>query len=294
MFDLQQVIYLPRSNDGQIFYKRRLANYNFTIYNLVTRDCNCYVWNEVTSKRGSAEISTCLYLFLKESTLEKGAKEVHLFCDGCADQSKNTIVVAMLHYAINTLDIDSISLRFFETNHGQSEGDSAHSTIENAINHSGDLFMPSQLVSVIRISRTRPRPYIVKHMESAEFLNFKKLSTDLRILKIRKDNEQGDHIKWNEMKEILVEKNAPQEVKFKTSHLQENFRSFSLGRIQEDIFSQDLAVLNKIPPKISNEKYNDLVSLCGGDTPVIKHPEHTLFYRSLPHNATRQRESDSE
>lgn len=45
VFDLQQVMYLPKSNDGQIFYKRRLANYNFTIYNLGSRDCNCYVWN---------------------------------------------------------------------------------------------------------------------------------------------------------------------------------------------------------------------------------------------------------
>ncbi|KAL1457152.1 hypothetical protein WDU94_001813 [Cyamophila willieti] len=50
VFDLQQVIYIPKSNDGQIFYKRRLANYNFTIYNLATRNCNCYVWYEAKTK----------------------------------------------------------------------------------------------------------------------------------------------------------------------------------------------------------------------------------------------------
>lgn len=31
-FDLQQVIYLPQSNESALFYKRRLASYNFTIY----------------------------------------------------------------------------------------------------------------------------------------------------------------------------------------------------------------------------------------------------------------------
>ena len=30
-FDLQQVIYLPQTNGNQLFYKRRLANYNLTV-----------------------------------------------------------------------------------------------------------------------------------------------------------------------------------------------------------------------------------------------------------------------
>jgi hypothetical protein len=48
---------------------------------------------------------------------------------------------------------------------------------------------------------------------------------------------------------LTIEKNAPQEVKYKTSHLQNNFRSFSLGRIlREDRFSQQVVVLNKNLP----------------------------------------------
>jgi hypothetical protein len=39
------------------------------------------------------------------------------------------------------------------------------------------------------------------------------------------------------------------------------------------------------------------MSLCLGATPVIRHPEYTLFYKSLPHNnmlPPNQRESESE
>ena len=40
-FDLQQVIYLSQCKESAIFYKRRLANYNFTIYDLNSKDCVC-------------------------------------------------------------------------------------------------------------------------------------------------------------------------------------------------------------------------------------------------------------
>lgn len=50
VFDLQQVIHIPRSNESAIFYKRRLANYNLTVYSLKDRDCHCFIWNEAISK----------------------------------------------------------------------------------------------------------------------------------------------------------------------------------------------------------------------------------------------------
>ena len=45
-FDFQQVIYLPKSPRAEIFYKRRLSNYNFTIYNLKDSSVDCFLWHE--------------------------------------------------------------------------------------------------------------------------------------------------------------------------------------------------------------------------------------------------------
>jgi len=52
-FDLQAVLITPRGEVTQFYYKRRLASYNFTVY-------------EGISKRGSNEIGSCLHLFLQD------------------------------------------------------------------------------------------------------------------------------------------------------------------------------------------------------------------------------------
>ena len=44
--DLQQVIYLPRSNRCKQFYKRRLSCYNFSILDIKFCEATCFVWNE--------------------------------------------------------------------------------------------------------------------------------------------------------------------------------------------------------------------------------------------------------
>ncbi|GFO25542.1 hypothetical protein PoB_005204700 [Plakobranchus ocellatus] len=66
VFDLQQVIYTPKSHHSSIFYKRRLANYSFTIFDLQSQEGRCFLWHEGIARRGANEISTCIYKFLQE------------------------------------------------------------------------------------------------------------------------------------------------------------------------------------------------------------------------------------
>ena len=90
----------------------------------------------------------------------------------------------MLYTVINSTNLEEISQRFFGTNHGQSEGDSAHSAIGHALNNSGDLFFPSQISPVVSLARPK-KPYIVNRMQYDDFLDFKTLSKELRILEAR-------------------------------------------------------------------------------------------------------------
>lgn len=280
VFDLQQVIFLPIGNESKLFYRRRLANYNFTIYEVKSKKCHCFLWNEALSKRGSCEISTCLYLYLKELDTE-GITNVSLFSDGCSGQNKNSIVGAMLLHAVTNLkNLQCISLRFFEPYHGQSEGDAAHSTIDYAIKKSGDLFVPSQLAPVIKLAR-RKNPYIVHSLTSTDFLDFKTLSNNLKILAVRKDDEGGT-VDWKQIREIMVQKSSNNKIFFKNSHLQNMYQCITLKRTAVNVRAQPPS-LNPDLPKISTKKYNDLIDLCSGTTPVIKLPEHVSFYRQLPH-----------
>ncbi|XP_072398864.1 uncharacterized protein [Diabrotica undecimpunctata] len=282
-FDLQQVIHLPISNENAIFYKRRLACYNLTFYNLASRDCHCFTWNECDSGRGSCEISTALFKILLKYD-EKKVKIVNLFADGCGGQNRNTIVVAALLFIVSKSNhIGEISLCFFTANHGQNEGDSAHSAISYAIKKAGELFIPSQLTPVIRLARLA-KPYEVHTFSFGDFWDFKTLGENLRIRSLRID-DQGNGFKWTEVTEFKVTKNDLQKIFFKTSHLEENYRSVTLKRQNTPFLTKPLNKLNTEPRPISMAKYKDLNTLCTGNTPVIRLPEHINFYKSLPHTA---------
>lgn len=281
-FDLQQVIYLPQSNESAIFYKRRLANYNLTVYDLGSRQCWCFMWSELDSKRGAAEISTCVYKALQIFDNEKCAKSVALFSDGCSGQNKNSITAAMMLYSVaNSANIEEITLRFFESFHGQNEGDSVHSAVSLAISNAGNLFLPSQLYPIVRLAR-RKQPYCVHTLQHSDFLDFKKLSQDLRILSI-KTSETGDPIKWNDIMELKVTKSQPLTIFFKTSHLQKDYGCFKLKRQQLNLQGLPLQALNSEPRKIDAKKYRNLKSLCEGTKPVIRLEEHKKFYLGIPH-----------
>lgn len=228
VFDLQQVIHLPITKENAIFYKQRLSVYNFTVYNIATRDCYCYTWHEGQSKRGSSEISTCLFMFL-EIYDQEGVKAVDLFSDGCYGQNKNSVTPSMLLYFLSrSKNIEVITHYFFEKCHGQSEGDSAHSAISSAVAKAGDIFIPSQLIPVFRLAR-RNHPYIVKEMLYNDFLDFKTLSQDLRILSVRKD-VQGEEFEWSAVMEVRVKKNNLETIFIKTSHLEDSYRQIVLPR----------------------------------------------------------------
>ncbi|CAG4989572.1 unnamed protein product [Parnassius apollo] len=251
-FDLQQVIYLPQSNESALFYKRRLANYNFTIYDLASKDCICNLWNETISRRGASEISTCVYYFLTNCD-RKSVKEVFLFCDGCSGQNKNSVMAAMLLYLINNCEsIEEISLRYFCSFHGQSEGDSVHSAIAFAMAKAGNVFVPCQLEPIIRLARKNP--YEVKVLNYNDFKDFKNLALKLRLLKLKNDNQTAALFKWTDVMELKVSRKSQSSLFFKTSHKDKEYRSISIKRQDVKWLKEEVGHLNKSHYEISKEK----------------------------------------
>ncbi|XP_071056957.1 uncharacterized protein [Onthophagus taurus] len=278
VFDLQQVIY-PISKESAIFYKSRLSTFNFTVYNIANKDCNCFFWDETASRRGSSEIATCIFKSLEEYSEKQKIVKANLFSDGCYGQNKNSIIAAMLMYVVNKFSaLTEITLSYFETNHGQNEGDSAHSAISKAIATAGSIFMPSQLHPVIRLARKKS-PYNVIPMT---YKDFKALSKEIRILNV-KISESGKRIKWTDIKEIQVRKTEPDKLFLKTSHLENTYDCIRLKRLLKNPLDFPVAALNKHPINISRKKFDDLVSLCRGNHPVVRIPECQQFIFNLPH-----------
>nr|CAH7767959.1 unnamed protein product [Callosobruchus chinensis] len=280
VFDLQQVITLPISNEAAIFYRKRLSVFNFTIYDIGNKECICFQWDETISKRGANEVSSCVASYLRDLD-NRGMFEVNLFADGCGGQNRNTIVFTMLlHTITNAKSLRNISLSFFETNHGQNEGDSAHSSIATAMSLVGNISVPSELPPIFRLAR-RAQPYKVMVMSSNSFFDYKLLSEKIRLKSTRMFTT-GEKVDWSKVREVKVDKRNPAQFLMKNSHLSDNYFILPMKRNSLGALAEPLQEL-KGPIKLQKDKYLHLLSLCTGDKPVVKHPNFQKYYKDLPH-----------
>ena len=148
--NLQTILTTPYNQVSQLFYKHKLCCYNLTIYSLSDKRVSCYmyVWNETDGKRGSNEIGTCLYQYLK--SLPMSIKHLCLYSDSCSGHNQNQFIANLLHYALTTLP--NIDHKFFETGHTQMECDSVHAAIEHT-KKATSIFVPSQWDTIRTMAR---------------------------------------------------------------------------------------------------------------------------------------------
>lgn len=133
-FDLQAILSVPFAGDNQLYYKRKLNVYNFTISDAFNKSGHCYVWDECSGKKGSLEIGTCLLKYLFE--LPKSVKHVSSFSDTCGGQNRNKNVCAAMLYAVNKINnLQIVDLKYMETGHSYLEADAMHATIERTRKH---------------------------------------------------------------------------------------------------------------------------------------------------------------
>ncbi|CAH1109656.1 unnamed protein product, partial [Psylliodes chrysocephalus] len=89
IFDMQKVLSTPHGElDIRVFYYCRYSVYNETIYEAGTQNAYCYIWGEADGKRGSNEVSSVLYNYLRRVDLSNGVSEISLFCDSSLGKTK--------------------------------------------------------------------------------------------------------------------------------------------------------------------------------------------------------------
>ena len=173
-FDLEAVLTTPKGPTGQIFYLRKLAIYNLTIYNLGNQDGICYLWDETQGKRGSNEISSCIYNYIIN---QPNITEVRMMSDGCGGQQKNSHFAAMcLKLLTDHNNLKTIVHKFFETGHTEMECDSLHSKIEQKSKYV-PVYSPEGWAQIIRNARTHPRPFEVRFIMFDDVFDFKSFGT---------------------------------------------------------------------------------------------------------------------
>lgn len=281
--DLQAVLYSPCSNVSNFYYSRKMATYNFTIYDQVTSHGECFLWDETDGKRGSDEIGSALYKHLL--SLPNHVKHVIYYSDCCGGQNRNRYVTTLLLHAIrNISNLEKIEIKFLESGHTQMECDSMHSTIEKAKKNL-KIFSPAEYETIIKAARKK-QPYEVIRLNFTDFY-------DLKLLKEKTIIGQMAAVSWLKIKHIFFEKKNPNTIFLKTSHRpadepvkMEAISPRSKDRKKKTNGSPELLVQKykaKLPISVAKKK--DLLSLCKSE--AIPHQFHSFYENLLADTKTR-------
>lgn len=170
-FDMQANLSVPFAGDAQIYYKRKLSLFNFTIYDN-TADGYCYLFDETNGVKGCNEVATCLLDYM-ENKLPASVTHLTTYSDTCAAQNRNSYFISMMIMALNRHPtLQQIDVRYLESGHTYLECDSMHATIERRLKKR-KVYTPEQMEIIFQDARITPCPYKVKVMEFSDFLNFK-------------------------------------------------------------------------------------------------------------------------
>nr|CAH7720666.1 unnamed protein product [Callosobruchus chinensis] len=109
VFDLQQVLSVPKSEVGLAYYKLKLSTYNFTVFDLAYKDACCYMWYQCIGNRGASEIGSCLLLFI-ETHIRKGVNEFAFYSENCAGQNRNKYLSSLYNYLSQSIKLRFVTL----------------------------------------------------------------------------------------------------------------------------------------------------------------------------------------
>lgn len=118
-------------------------------------------------------------------------------------------IIAMYLYAVQHLDINSITHKYLIRGHTQNEGDTIHSIIEKSLTRakkSGPIYVPDQYVPIIRNAKKKGQPLQVRELHFTDFKDIKTLHNDM-ALTITKDVYDND-FKLSEIKVLHFEKGS--------------------------------------------------------------------------------------
>ena len=148
-FDLQKVLITPKGRTTKFYNSRKLATYNFSIFDMANTTAICNMWYETIANRGSNEIATCIYTYFQSV---EPVNKLYMFSDACSGQQRNINFIAMCLYSVINLPIQRIEHLFFVKGHSQMEGDSVHACIEKATKHA-EIFSPEEWMTAVRLSK---------------------------------------------------------------------------------------------------------------------------------------------
>ena len=184
--DLEQLLLCPKSFSSSVYYKRKLSVHNFTIYDVASKDGQCYLWHEGEGGLDSDEFATIVVDYLM--SVPDSTESVIIWSDGCTYQNRNsTLSSAILHtlQGGQKPNLKEVQQKYLTRGHTQMEVDSMHAAIETNSSRI-EIYTPGQWETVIKTAR-RNNPYHVKTVDHTFWKQFPVLRTSIRPGKVAGD-----------------------------------------------------------------------------------------------------------
>ena len=272
-FDLQSVLQIPSSDVSQMYYKRKICVYNFTIYEAISGIGHCYLWSELDGKRGSSEIGSCINHYL--SSLPDSVKSISFYSDSCGGQNRNQYVASLLMHSVQSLPLEEVTLNFLEPGHTQMECDSMHAAIEHS-KKNVSVYTLGEWCNIIRLAR-RHKPYIIHQLNFSSFYDLEKLKNQVMVN--RNKNSSGETVNWLKIHSLKFCKDQPLSFLYSYDPIGDYQRVITKVERGRQAKPATLVQLYTKQLGISAAKKKDLVHLCQtGAIPMeVQH-----WYMNLP------------
>lgn len=285
-FDLQAILSVPFSSDNQVYYRRKLNVYNFTIFEGHNSNGECFVWDECAGSKGSSEIATCLFKYL--TSLPATVKHVTTYSDTCGGQNGNKFFAAAMLYVVNCTPIETIDVKYMESGHSYLEADSIHATIERSRKNK-KIFTTREWALLIAASRRNPTPYNVSIMQFDDFYNFKLLQE--QVLHNTTINTENARVKWLKIKWIRFKKSEPFIIEYKYDLSEDRFMEININQTKKAVRGLEAFSWSAInlkckyskPNPISSTKKDDLLFLL---TKGVIPSDYKNFIENLPSSSS--------
>ena len=166
--DLQKVLLSSSLNASATYYKTKLCCYNYMIYDKMSHQVVCYVWNKTASELNSNSFGCMLYDYLVNRCQDKD--NITIYTDGCGYQNRSSQLSNILLLFAKKYN-KVVYQKYLTRGHTQMEVDSVHALIERTTRKRDICY-----VSLIKSAKKNAPFYEVKYLDFSFFTNFNETS----------------------------------------------------------------------------------------------------------------------